>query len=112
LLEKGADATQTRNDGASPLYVACREGRVDVVRLLLENGDDVDVDGTTTTNDWPLRAACRRDHLEIANLLVRHGADPKKQTLTGKRAHWELDPEKLFAYMGELSRDNKRPRES
>jgi len=36
LLENGAEVNLAMNDGASPLYLACENGLVDVASLLLQ----------------------------------------------------------------------------
>ena len=41
LLEKGAEADRARNDGATPLGVACKNGHGDVEELLRANGAQV-----------------------------------------------------------------------
>ena len=41
LLDKGADANQSRHDGVTALYCASEKDHKDVVRLLLKRGADV-----------------------------------------------------------------------
>ena len=57
LLEKGAD-TEAREEGHwTPLYLAARLGREQVVRLLLEKGADIHV---REEDQWtPLHVAAR-----------------------------------------------------
>ena len=55
-----------------PLYAACSHGHVDVARLLLDNGAEVDraqKDGAT-----PLHIACQNGHVEAVRLLLDNGA--------------------------------------
>ncbi|EOD35292.1 hypothetical protein EMIHUDRAFT_363053, partial [Emiliania huxleyi CCMP1516] len=60
------------NGGATPLYIACRFGHLEVAKLLLEAGAAIDQarnDGST-----PLLIACFKGHLEVAKLLSSYGA--------------------------------------
>ena len=61
-----------RTPSLSPLWVACKNGHVDVVRLLLDKGAEVDEarkDGAT-----PLFIACQNGHVDAAWLLLERGA--------------------------------------
>ena len=56
-----------------PFVIACQTGHLDIVRWLLEDGDDKDQackDGKTG-----LHIAAQNGHLEVARLLVEAGAD-------------------------------------
>ncbi|KAG8223155.1 hypothetical protein J437_LFUL000578 [Ladona fulva] len=60
-------------EGAPPLWCAAAAGHLDVVRLLVHHG--AQVNSTTRTNSTPLRAACFDGHYEIVKFLVDHNAD-------------------------------------
>ncbi|XP_071449771.1 protein fem-1 homolog CG6966 isoform X1 [Hetaerina americana] len=60
-------------EGAPPLWCAAAAGHLDVVRLLVNHG--AQVNSTTRTNSTPLRAACFDGHYEIVKFLVDHSAD-------------------------------------
>lgn len=72
-----------RNDHRNPFIVACFQGHVEVVRLLLDNGVDpdapfeIDVAGETV-KQWgrPLWIAANRGHYAVAELLLERGANP------------------------------------
>lgn len=68
LLDQGADinTSDKQGGGNTPLSVAAFRGQIEIVKLLLSRGANVNI-GT------PLAAASR--HLEIARLLLEHGAD-------------------------------------
>jgi ankyrin repeat protein len=71
LLEYGADMNALRNDRSTPLHVAARLGRVEVVHLLLEHGANVGAEndhGKTAS-----QVASEMGHEEIMKLLSEHG---------------------------------------
>jgi ankyrin repeat protein len=55
------------------LIEAAANGHVDVVKLLIENGADVNLKGEA----WygPLHAAAARGHIEVVKILLENGAD-------------------------------------
>ena len=79
--ERGGNANE-RKDGHSPLWLASAMDLVDCVKLLLENGADVDTasnEGTT-----PLLIAAFHGHRDCLRLLIEKGADVNKATNQGK----------------------------
>jgi ankyrin repeat protein len=72
----------------TPLHVASRRGRVDVVQLLPEHGADVDARDDDERS--PLHVASDGGHIEVARVLLERRAD----TVLGKprtsmtAAHW------------------------
>ena len=73
LLEHGADINARSDDHSTPLHIAARHGRVDVVRVLLEHGASVGAkDGTGRT---PLQLASVYKHSDTIKLLSEHGAE-------------------------------------
>ncbi len=83
LLEKGANPNgfvrekttdwsgAIQLDLTPPLSWAASIGNLNIVRLLLRHGADVDPKGYTS----PLSRAASNGHLEIVKLLLRYGAD-------------------------------------
>ncbi len=71
LLVHGADVNSTI-DSYTPLILASEWGHIDVVKLLLENGADVNL--KTLGNESAVVAAYEKDHIEIMKFLVEHGA--------------------------------------
>ena len=65
----------------TPLYVACREGRVDAARLLLEKG--AAVDWATKDGATPLYVACAYGHVGAARLVLEKGAEVDRATEKG-----------------------------
>ncbi len=57
---------------AALLYDACEKGKVDVARLLLDKGAEVD---RACEDGWtPLYIACQEGHVDVARLLLERGA--------------------------------------
>jgi ankyrin repeat protein len=53
----------------SPLYYACKHGHIEIVKLLLSNGAEVNPD-YSYKKQTPLHIACKRNHVEIVKLLL------------------------------------------
>ncbi|KAJ3109587.1 hypothetical protein HDU96_007169, partial [Phlyctochytrium bullatum] len=73
LLDQGAPINCERPARYGPLHCAALHGLVEIVRLLVERGANVDdrsFDGRT-----PLHQAAERSHVEIALELLACGAD-------------------------------------
>jgi hypothetical protein len=81
LLDDGADLHQG-ND--SMLLCACRKGHVEVIKLLLDRGAEVDrVDSNGFT---ALGWACRKGHVEVIKLLLDRGAKVDRAGSDGSTA--------------------------
>lgn len=73
LLRNGADINLCKENGASPLYLACQEGHDKIVQLLLSNG--ADLNKCTKNGASPLTIACQEGHKSIVKTLVHSGAN-------------------------------------
>jgi ankyrin repeat protein len=73
LLAAGAEPII--GEGRGPLNLAAMNGHVEVCRILLEAG--LDVEGTTDDRFTPLMSAAAGGHVEVVRLLLEHGADVK-----------------------------------
>jgi hypothetical protein len=71
-------------NGSTPLHRAAANGHIEISRLLLQNGADVNVkdDGGNT----PLHWAAEEDNIDVLHLLVENGADLEAQNNEGWRA--------------------------
>jgi ankyrin repeat protein len=80
LDEDPALANAWATDGFQPLGLACFFGHVEVARLLVERGAEVNSASRNEMRVMPLHsAAATRDaetRYELAKLLLEHGADP------------------------------------
>jgi ankyrin repeat protein len=72
LLEKGALVNSKTRYGATPLSYACDRGNVEMVKLLLDRGADVNAKDTfygATPMDW----AAMKNHADVVRLLIQKG---------------------------------------
>jgi len=70
-----ADATTKDEEGLTGLHLAARQGRKDVVELLLANGANINARLTGWPGWMPLHEAAAANHKEVAELLIAKGAD-------------------------------------
>jgi ankyrin repeat protein len=86
LLEKGIDVNafpwHIRNTNHSALQIAASLGNLSMVRLLLNRGADVNLNGLNTTGHPSIEGAARCGQEAIVELLIVHGADPRKALLS------------------------------
>ena len=66
------DLNRKTRMGVSPLMVACKNGHLEIVKLLLQKGADVDFEHQSA-----LMAAVEGGNVEVVNLLLEHGANPE-----------------------------------
>jgi len=75
IVERAQDVNTRGFQKETPLGVACREGHLEVARVLLEYGADAEV---RNAEDWsPLERASSNGHVKVARVLLEHGADVK-----------------------------------
>ena len=102
LLERGADVNTRRNDYWTPLHVASYYGNVEVVRVLLDHGADLEANAKGDNGEKPLHSVSygkyrsQEDGVRVAQLLLEHGADVN----TRRRNHWT--PLHVASYYGNL----------
>jgi hypothetical protein len=73
--------------GATPLHEAARNGHIEISRLLLQNGAEVNVKSNDGNGgQTPLHYAASQGHVDILHLLVENGADLEAQDNNGWRA--------------------------
>lgn len=69
LIEHGADVHNTDKHGRTVLNTATSYNRIEIVKLLLENGAVVDIEKKSRLNESPLSIARREHHPEILELF-------------------------------------------
>jgi hypothetical protein len=70
--------------GYTPLHYAAGNGHIEIARLLLQNGAEVNV--KSNCGSTPLHWAASDGHVEILHLLVENGADLEAQGTDGWRS--------------------------
>ncbi len=77
LLANGADPNHfnTGSNCLTPLQIACRDKRLDLVKLLLKHKADPNKwKNPESSNLSPLNIVCANNCQDIAKLLMEHGA--------------------------------------
>jgi ankyrin repeat protein len=69
--------------GRTALHLAAMNGHLEIVKLLLEHGADVNAKTKEGYGYTALHSAASNGHLEIVKLLLEHGADVNAKTKYG-----------------------------
>lgn len=85
LIEKGADINSISKGGGSVLGYACEYNLLEVVKLLLSKGAEVDARKNNFANT-PLMYAANSGNEAIVDLLLAAGADPKEERKVATKA--------------------------
>lgn len=72
--------------GMSPLLYAARDGRIEIARMLVAAGADVNLAEANKIN--PLQMAIANDHVELAKFLLDHDADINAADYWGRTPLW------------------------
>ena len=92
MLDNGTDLHARDDTGTTVLMYASRGGDAEVVRLLLENGADLDINKQNNTGRTALIFAADygfsggEGGIEVARLLLENGADVNAQDNNGMTA--------------------------
>ena len=73
LIKNGEDVNAIDKNKDTPLHLASRYGKLELVKLLIEHGADMNV--KNNYGKTPLHWAIKNNNLEMAKLLVENGAD-------------------------------------
>jgi ankyrin repeat protein len=90
LIALGANANWQNGDNYNytPLHLAVREGSVEIARMLIDAGADLDMEDTWG-NKTPLHDAAQNGSVEIARMLIDAGANLNVQDKYGRTPlHW------------------------
>ena len=77
---------QVDNSGTTAIHSAARYGHVDMLKVMIEKGVDVNLaeDAPAESGNTPLHTACIYGHADVANLLMASGADDSLQNINGE----------------------------
>lgn len=84
-----------KEDHKRPLHIACEKGNLDIVKLLLQHGANVNAlmefsDGQEEEKDIsPLHIACYHGHVRIVKLLLMYGASVNAATSWLEGKEWK-----------------------
>jgi ankyrin repeat protein len=76
FIESGYDINRVTYTGVTPLYVACSNGKTDIIRLILDNNCTT-INTERLTGVTPLFVACYREQFNVVKLLLENGAEQK-----------------------------------
>ncbi len=77
-----AVVNQKNVGGASALHIAARRGNIEICKILLENGANINI---TDNEGWtPLMRAALAKNSDLVRMLLLRGADPKKMNSVGE----------------------------
>jgi ankyrin repeat protein len=95
LISQGAEANRRNARGSTPLMLACRGGRMGVVRLLLQHIGPQALQERNARGKVALHWACEKGHGEVVRALLLFGADPTVRDHKGRtpRAIAEMEEE-------------------
>ena len=101
LVLKGADVNQPSNNGFNvyPIHSAAAGNYNDIVRMLIENGAEVNV--KQQAGSTPLHTAAQTGNLEMLILMLEHGADVNTR-MEGGKLPADLAREKGFDEIAEI----------
>lgn len=71
----------TTKTNSTPLRAACFDGHLDIARLLVRNGADIEI--ANRHGHTCLMIACYKGHLEIVKFLINNGADINRKSIKG-----------------------------
>jgi ankyrin repeat protein len=75
LIRNGVSVNAPDRHGQTPMLIAARNGKTDLVRLLYEHGAAVDVGNSERAGRRPLYWASEEGHINVVRLLIELGAD-------------------------------------
>ncbi|CAG2189844.1 unnamed protein product [Mytilus edulis] len=76
LLKETIDVNDSYSSPATPLFIACKHGHVQIVSILLnQKADEIDINKGKRQSYYdmmktPLYIACKRGHIEIVSMLL------------------------------------------
>ncbi|KAL5283184.1 ANKRD17 family protein [Megaselia abdita] len=88
LLDRKANVEHRAKTGLTPLMEAASGGYIDVGRVLLDKGADVNAAPVPTSRDTALTIAADKGHLKFVELLLQRGAAVEVKNKKGNSPLW------------------------
>lgn len=104
MLEREPERLRMTSPFGTALHAACAHGQLDIVKLLLARGADLNAHGGIL-GGTPLNTAASEGHLEIVKYLIENGArmetdDPSHNPLLSAIYGWHTDVAKFLVESG------------
>mmetsp|Transcript_22065 Transcript_22065/g.28568 ORF Transcript_22065/g.28568 Transcript_22065/m.28568 type:complete len:170 (-) Transcript_22065:274-783(-) len=81
LEHEQIDVNHVNKYGSSPLILACIPGNIEIIKILLKYGADINIQGP---EDWtPLHCATFYGHVDVTMTLLESGAKKNMKNKTG-----------------------------
>ena len=74
LLDNKVDYTQRNKSGNTPLHVACENGNLDCLGILLQFSSKGGINKGNKYKSTPLHLACQSGRREVVTFLLENGA--------------------------------------
>lgn len=81
VLDCSANVNGVTSTNSTPLRAACYDGRMQIVRFLVENGADLEI--ANRHGHTSLMIACYRGHIQIVKYLLERGASVNRKSIKG-----------------------------
>lgn len=91
IEEEKYDVNDQDNAGNTALHEAALNGHLDIVKLLVSNGAEVNIKSCEIFQDTPLVDASANGHLQIVKYLLSKGADPTISNSKGLTAYDSIE---------------------
>ena len=86
LIQAGGDVNEQTQYGSTTLHAASENGHVEVVKILIQAGGNVNTQ--RSSDGWtPLHWASSRGHVEVITALLAAGADKTVKDRGGNTPH-------------------------
>lgn len=108
LEEDDYDVNDQDNAGNTALHEAALNGHLDLVKLLVKHGADVNIQSFEMFKDTPLIDASANGHLDVVKYLLAHGSDPTICNAKGLTAFESIEDSDLDEHEREIVGEIKR----
>jgi len=107
LLKKKADINRKTQSSRTPLHLACEQGHISMVKLLLFMGADYTLTnfykyGTVTTRETPRDVAISCNNMKIVELLDKYDEHIKNKAKQNEKEESEKQKEESEKQIEEL----------